>query len=78
MTDDQQVYEHEGQGRVAASIADQARAAAKGGDAEALKEALRTASPDERSAAAKALVHDRSAYDLLHATLKDLSIEPSG
>ena len=73
-------HQHEGEGPVAAGIADQARrAAADGGDEafSSLTQAVSDASPDERSAAAKELIDDRPAYELLHRALGDLGIEPA-
>ena len=72
--------QHEGEGPVAAGVAEQARSAAadRGEQAYAsLKEAVSAASPDERSAAAKELVEDAPAYELLHQALTDLDIEPA-
>ena len=73
--------QHLGAGEVSAGIAEQARSAAgdTGSDAfESLKAAVQSASPDERSAAAKELSEERPAYDALHRALQDLGIEPTG
>lgn len=79
MVKKQKIEEHGGYDETARRIIDEARAAAAGGDAGTLKESLRGASPDERSASAKALVEedDKPAYELLHKMLRELSIEPS-
>lgn len=73
--------DHTGQGPVATGIADRARQAAAqgagGGTAyDELKEAVGSAGPDERSAAAKELTEDLPAYETLHRALTDLGIEP--
>ena len=51
-------------------VVDRARA----GDRGALADAIREASADERSRAAKELVGDRSAYEALHDALRELGI----
>ena len=71
---------HVGDTPVAASVADQARSAAGGGDAgafESLKAAVQEASPDERGAAAKQLADEKPAYETLHRALQELGIEPA-
>lgn len=78
MVKKQKIEDHGGYDETARRIVDEARAAAAGGDAGTLKESLRGASPDERSASARALVvDDKPAYELLHETLRELSIEPT-
>ena len=74
--------QHLGHGEVSASIAAQARNAAGGSGSgesfESLKSAVQSASPDERSAAAKELSEERPAYEALHRALQELGIEPVG
>lgn len=47
------------------------------GSAEPLQAAVREASPDERSAAAKEVADDLPGLEALHAALRALDIEPS-
>lgn len=72
--------DHLGHSEVSAGIAAQARSAAgesAAADAfESLKQAVQSAGPDERSAAAKELSEERPAYETLHRALQDLGIEP--
>ena len=58
------------------SIAQAARdAVAGGGASDELREAIRNATPDDRSAAAKELADEMPALELLHRTLESIDLQ---